>query len=47
MDLTLFDQLEPEKKKKLGNADIAYDQVKSILTKASGFLSKVYIILSL
>lgn len=35
---TLFDDLEPEKKNKLGNAKIDYKNVSSILTNTSGFM---------
>ena len=38
MSPTLFDDLEPEKRTKLGNSQINYIPVKSILTKASGFM---------
>ena len=38
MVLTLFDDFEKPKKKKLGQADIAYRNASSILTKTTGFM---------
>ncbi len=38
MSNTLFDDLEPERRSKIGNSKIDYTPVKSILTKASGFM---------
>jgi DNA repair photolyase len=35
---TLFDDLEPEKKRKIGNSEIDYKKVTTILTATSGFM---------